>query len=70
MTPKKRGGKIFWFLLRAYRLLSISIITSPTAMIATIMPIVAGSKYASAVCPYGGAGVGEGEACGASATVM
>ena len=68
MTPKKRGGNSVGFLLDIYLFRSISINTSPTATIAIIMPIVAGSKYSSAVCPYGGAAVGGGEACGASST--
>jgi hypothetical protein len=36
-------------LLVAYRFLSISTIMAPTTMIATIMPIVAGTRYMSAM---------------------
>jgi hypothetical protein len=50
----------------AYRRLSISTITATPAMIAMIMPIVAGKMYVSAIDCAGGVGV----ACGASATFM
>jgi hypothetical protein len=52
----------------AYRRLSISTITATPAMIAMIMPIVAGKMYVSAIDCAGGVGVGV--ACGASATFM
>lgn len=56
-------------LLFAYLLRSIRKSTAPTTTIAIIMPAVAGSIVESAVCPYGGAGVGVGEAYGASSTL-
>jgi hypothetical protein len=52
----------------AYRFLSISTITTPTATIAMIMPIVAGRKYMSAM--DAGVGVGAGVAAGASSTFI
>lgn len=67
MTPKK-WGKIIWFWWFIYLLRSIMKSTAPTITIAIIMPIVAGSIVESAVCPYGGAGVGVGEACAACST--
>ena len=68
--PEKNRGKIVKSLPYAYLLRSIKMITAPITTIAIIMPIVAGSIVESAVCPYGGAGVGEAGACGASSTVM
>jgi len=56
--PEKRGGRLFWFVLFAYLLRSIRMITKPTAMIAMIMPIVAGMKYVSAIDGSGGGAVG------------
>jgi hypothetical protein len=65
----KRKEEFVWFLLDVYRFLSISTIsTAPTAMIATIMPAVAGTKYMSAT--DSGVGVGGGVAAGASSTFM
>jgi hypothetical protein len=42
-NPVKMRGKIAWYSRFAYLFLSIRIITSPTAMIAMIMPTVAGT---------------------------
>jgi hypothetical protein len=63
LTPKKEGGK-FGLLLVAYRFLSIRMISSPIAMIATIVPIDIGRKYRSAA--DAGIGVGSAVAAGAS----
>jgi hypothetical protein len=63
-SPKERG-KLFWPIQLFYcRFLSNRNSTAPTTMIATIMPITAGTKYVSA--NEAGIGVGDGVACGAS----
>jgi len=51
-----------------YRVLSIRIITSPTTMIAIIIPIIPGRMYTSAV--EAGIGVGSIVAARASSTLM
>jgi hypothetical protein len=72
--PRKRKGEdcfvVLCVLFVAYRFLSIRMISAPTTMMATIMPIDAGTMYWSATDAGGGVGVGVGDCTGASSTVM
>ena len=66
MEKLKKGKWVCAVSFGVYRFLSSRKSSSPTAMIATIMPAVAGTKYMSAT--DAGVGVGAGVASGASST--
>ena len=67
-NPEEKRGDFCVRVLFGYRFLSIRISTAPTTTIATMIPMVEGTRYMSAT--DAGVGVGVGVGVGASVTDM